>query len=148
MSFQQDVKVETGFWWWQKTWSSSETCHWTDSCCTVRRHIGEWASWTCHTNYVFMIFAVLTVFWLFLTDGTLYQSSKTLKTIGVPIVTGLPGLYQQCTNGVPIVKNSQKTVKTAKITIGVPIVTGLPRLYQQCTNRQKQSKHSQNSTKM
>jgi len=41
---------------------------------------------------------------------------------------------------VPIVKNSQKTVKTAKMTIGVPIVTCLPRLYQQCTNRQKHSK--------
>ena len=45
---------------------------------------------------------------------------------------------------VPFVKNSQKTVKIAKITIAVPIVTGLPRLYQQCTNR----KNSQNSTKM
>jgi len=43
-------------------------------------------------------------------------------------------VYQDCTNGVPIVKNSQKTVKTAKMTIGVPIVTGLPRLYQQCYN--------------
>ena len=64
-----------------------------------------------------------------LTNGTLYQSSKTLKTICVPIITGLPRLYQQCTNGVPIVKNSQKTVKTAKMTIGVPIATGLPRLY-------------------
>ena len=40
--------------------------------------------------------AVLTVFWLFL-------------TIGVLIVTGLAWLYQQCTNSVPIVKNSQKS---------------------------------------
>jgi len=87
-----------------------------------------------------VIFCCLTVFWLFLMIRTLYHSSKTLETIGVPIVTGLPGLYQQCTNGVQIVKNSQKTVKTAKITIGVPIVTCLPRLYQQCTNRQKQWK--------
>jgi len=60
-------------------------------------------------------------------------------TIGVPIVTCLPRLYQPCTNSVPIVKNSQKTVKTAKRTIDVPIVTGPPRLYQICTNRQKQS---------
>jgi len=62
----------------------------------------------------------------------------------------LPRLYQQCTNRhmstktVPTVyqqctKNSQKTVKTAKVTTGVLIVTGLPRLYQQCTNCQKQS---------
>jgi len=49
-------------------------------------------------------------------------------------------LSHQC-----VVKNSQNTVKTAKMTIGVPIVTCLPRLYQQCTNRQKQSKDSQNS---
>ena len=57
--------------------------------------------------------------------STVYQSSKQSKTvkrqskqekmtIGVPIVTCLPRLYQQCTNSVPIVKNSQKTVKTAK----------------------------------
>ena len=53
---------------------------------------------------------------------------------------------------VPIVKNSQKIVKTAKMTIGVPIVTCLPRLHQQCANSvpivknsQKQSKDSQNS---
>ena len=32
-------------------------------------------------------------------------------------------VYQNCTNSVPIVKNSQKTVKTAKMTIGIPIVT-------------------------
>ena len=76
---------------------------------------------------IFAIFAVFWLFWLFLTNGTLNQSSKTLKTIGVRIVTDLPRLYQQCTNGVPIIKNSQKTVKPAKMTIGVPIVTGLPR---------------------
>jgi len=35
---------------------------------------------------------------LLVTNGTLYQSSKTLKTIGVQIVTGLPRLYKQCTN--------------------------------------------------
>jgi len=73
---------------------------------------------------------------------TVYQSSKTVKrqskqhkmTIGVPIVTCLPKLYQQCTIST-IVKNSQKTAKTAKTALGVPIVTGLPRLYQQCNNR-------------
>ena len=57
-------------------------------------------------------YAVLTVFWPFLTIGTVCH-----------------------------LKNSQKTVKTAKMTIGVPIVTCLPRLYQQGTNRQKQSKN-------
>jgi len=61
-----------------------------------------------------------------------------------PLVYKSSQVYQDCTNGVPIVKNSQKTVKTAKMTIGVPIVTGLPRMYQQCTNRQKQSKQHKN----
>ena len=54
-----------------------------------------------------------------------------------PFVYQSSQVYQDCTNSVPIVKtvkNSQKTVKTAKMTIGVPIVTGLPRLYQQCNN--------------
>ena len=62
-------------------------------------------------------YAVLTVFWPFLTIGTvchLKNSQKTVKTakmtIGVPIVTNLPRLY----NSVPIVKNSQNTVKTAQ----------------------------------
>jgi len=76
---------------------------------------------------IFLLFdCLLTVFdeWY-----TVYQSSKTLKTIGVQIVTGLPRLYQQCTNGVPIAKNSQNSTK---MTTGVPVVTCLPRLYQPC----------------
>ena len=32
-------------------------------------------------------------------------------------------MVDQCTSSVPIVKNSQKTVKQQKMTIGVPIVT-------------------------
>jgi len=48
------------------------------------------------------------------TVKTVKNSQKTVKTakmttyVGVPIVTCLPRLYQQCTNSVPIVKNSQK----------------------------------------
>ena len=38
---------------------------------------------------------------------------QTVKTIGVPIVTGLPRLYQQCSS-VPIVKNSQKQSKDSQ----------------------------------
>ena len=69
---------------------------------------------------------------------TVYQSSKTAKTQSKQhkndhwctsrhmSTKTVPIVYQRCT------KNSQKTVKTAKMTIGVPIVTGLPRLYQQC----------------
>ena len=86
-----------------------------------------------------VIFAVLTVLWLFLTIGTLLLQSKQQNR---PLVYQSSQVYQDCTNRVPIVKssqNSQKTVKTARMTIGVPIVTGLPRLYQQRTNRQKQS---------
>jgi len=88
----------------------------------MRRLVHQW--------WFLLFWLSFDCFWLFLINGTLYQSSKTLKTISIPIVTGLPRLYQQCTNGVPIVKNSQKTVKTAKRTIGVPIVTCL----QGCTN--------------
>ena len=71
---------------------------------------------------------LLTVFECFLTNGTLtlHQSSKTLKTIGVPIVTGLPRLYQQCTNRQKQSKHSQNS---PKMTISVPVVTCLPRLY-------------------
>jgi len=57
-------------------------------------------------------------------------------TIGTPMVLSV--FYDWYS--VPFVKNSQKTLKTAKMTIGVPIVTCLRRLYRQCTNRQKQSK--------
>ena len=87
-----------------------------------------------YTNGHFLLFNCLL---LFLANGTLYQSSKTLKTIGVQIVTGLPRLYKQCTNGVAIVKNSQKQSKhsqnSTKMTSGVPVVTCLPRLYQPYT---------------
>jgi len=44
--------------------------------------------------------------------------------IGIPIVTCLPRLYQQCTNRQKQSKDSQ----TAKMTIGVPIVTCLLRV--------------------
>ena len=82
-----------------------------------------------------VIFWCLTVFRLFLTNGTLYQSSKILKTVGVPSSQIYQDcIYQQCTNGVPIVKKQSKDIQNKKMTIGVPIVTGLPRLYQQCNN--------------
>jgi len=45
-----------------------------------------------------------------------------------PLVYQSSQVYQDCTNSVPIIKNSQKTVKTAKMTIGVPIVTCLHRV--------------------
>ena len=48
-----------------------------------------------------VIFAVLTVFWLFL-------------TVFWPLVYESSQVYQNCTNSVPIVKNSQKTVKQQK----------------------------------
>ena len=88
-----------------------------------------------------VIVAILTVFWLFLTNGTLNQSSKTPKTIGVPIVTGLPRLYKQCTNGVPIVKNSQKQSKDSQNSKNDHWCTNrhmstktVPTVYQQCTS--------------
>jgi len=56
-------------------------------------------------------------------------------TIGTPMALSVFDDWYS----VPFVKNSQKTVKRAKMTIGVPIVTCLPRLYQQYINRQKKT---------
>jgi len=80
-------------------------------------------------------------------------------TIGVPIVTCPPRLYQQCTNNVPIVKNSQKSQKSVKKVKSQskqqkwPLVYQSSHVYQDCTNSvsiivknsEKQSKDSQNS---
>ena len=90
----------------RKVAAFARLCLFGGLCVDIWRLVHQWSFFCC-----------LTVFWLFLANGTLYQSSKTLKTIGVQIVTGLPRLYKQCTNGVPIVKtvkNSQNTVKTAQ----------------------------------
>jgi len=68
-------------------------------------------------------------------------------SIGVPIVTYLPRVYQQYTNSVPIVKNSQKELKDSQNSKNDHWCTNrhmstksVPTVYQQCTNRQKQSK--------
>ena len=102
--------------------------------CSLGRHV------TIGTPMV--IFAVLTVSWLFW--PLLYQSSQVYQGL----LNSVPTVYQSSKT----VKNSQNTVKTAKMTTGVPIVTCLPRFYQQCTNivpivknNQKQSKDSKNS---
>jgi len=84
-------------------------CIWRTLC--MWRLVHQWS--------FLLVWLSFDCFWLFLTIGTVYQSSK----------------------------NSQKIVKTAKMTIGVPIITCLPRLYQQCTNRQKQSKAVKNCQK-
>jgi len=63
--------------------------------------------WRLVHRWSFLLFWLSFDFFDFLTIGTLYQSSKTVKTIGVLIVTGLPRLYQQCTN-------PQKQSKTLK----------------------------------
>ena len=90
----------------------------------------------------------MTVFDDWYTLAHCWYSLGRRVTIGAPM---LLSVFDDWYN-VPFVKNSQKTVKTAKMTIGVPIVTCLLRLYQQCTknvpivkNSQKQSKGSQNS---
>jgi len=83
-----------------------------------------------------VIFAVFTVFWLFLTIGTLlvhyWYSLCRHVTIGTPMVIFccfdclLTVFDYYCTNR----HRSTKTV---------------PTVYQQCTNRQKQSRDRQNS---
>jgi len=72
---------------------------------------------------------------------------KKVMTTGVPIVTGLPRLYQQSTNRQKQLKTVKRQLKTAKMTIGVPIVTCLPRLYQQCTNSVSIIKNGQKQSK-
>jgi len=84
-----------------------------------------------------VIFAVLTVFWLFLTVfDCFWRLVHHWYTVGTVLVD-LWRLVQQrfwvfLTIGTVYrlskTKNSQKTVKTAKITIGVPIVTCLHRV--------------------
>ena len=62
---------------------------------------------------------------------------KKPATSNLPNVTWSIRLYRRNSSkltSLPIVENSQMTVKTAKMTTGVPIVTCLPRLYQPCTN--------------
>ena len=55
-----------------------------------------------------------------------------------PLVYRSSQVYRDCTNSVPTVYQSSKTVKTQskqqENDIGVPVVTCLPRLYQQCNN--------------
>ena len=75
-----------------------------------------------------VIFAVLTVFWLLLTIGT--PLVHCWCSLGRPVTIGTPMVLSVFDDwySVPFVKDSQKTVKTAKITIGVPIVTCLHRV--------------------
>ena len=73
-----------------------------------------------------------------------FWMSKTLKTIGVPIVTGLPRLptvCQRCTNRQKQSKDSQNSKNDHWCTNRHRTTNSV---YQQCTNRQKQSKDSQN----
>jgi len=87
-----------------------------------------------------VIFAVWLSFDCFFANGILYQSSKKLKTIGVQIITGLPRLYNQCTNGVPIVKKQSKQHKNDHWCTSRHMSTKtLPTVYQQCTNKSQKT---------
>jgi len=74
---------------------------------------------------------------------------KTLKTTGVPIVTGLPRLYQQCTNRQKQSKDSQNSKNDHWCTNRYMSTKTVPTVYQQCIikNSQKQSTDSQKSKK-
>ena len=74
--------------------------------------------------------------WSFLLFYCLLTVFDDWYTLGRPV-----------TIGTVMVKNSQETVKTAKMTIGVPIVTSLSRLYQPCTNSVPIVKTVKNSKK-
>jgi len=94
-----------------------------------------------------VIFAVLTVFWLFLTIGT--PLVHCLYSLGRPVTICTPMVLSVFDDwySVPFVKNSQKAVKTAQ---KWPLVYQSSHVYQDCTNRvptvyQKQPKDNQNS---
>ena len=55
-------------------------------------------------------------------------------TIGVPIVTCLPRLYQQCTNNVPIVKK-QSPPNTQSRAMPLPCETSITRAWAVATAR-------------
>jgi len=56
-------------------------------------------------------------------------------------------VYQDCTNSVRIVKNNQKTVKSAKMALVYQSFTCLPSLYQQCSNSVPIVKNCQKTVK-
>ena len=90
--------------------------------------------WWLYTNCHF--FAVLAVFWLFLTIGTLlvhcwYSIDRTDTTGTATVIFAVLTVYWLF---LTIGTNRHRSTKT------------VPTVYHQCTNRKKQSKDSQNSS--
>jgi len=91
---------------------------------TLCRHVTIW-----YTNGHFCCFdCLLTVFDDWYTVPIVKNSQNHWCTDRHRSTKTVPTVYQQCTSRQKTVKNSQKTVKTAKMTIGVPIVTCLHRV--------------------
>ena len=91
-----------------------------------------------YTNGHFLLFDCL------LTIRTLYQSSKTLKTIGVPIIRGLPRLYQQCTNRQKQSKDSQNSKNDHWCTNRHMSTKTVPTVYKSSKTVKRQSKQHKN----
>jgi len=105
-------------------------CVFGGHCVDMWRLVHCWYSLGRHVTICtpIVIFAVLTVFSLFLTIGTqlvhCWYSLVRPVTIGTPMVLSVFDDWYS----VPFVKNSQNIDKTAKMTISVPIVTCLHRV--------------------
>ena len=98
-------------------------------------------------NTSMVIFAVLTVFDCFFDEWYTVPIVKNTQNHWCTIVTGLPRLYQQCTNGVTIVKNSQKQSKDSQNSKHYHWCTNchistktLPTVYQSSKTVKRQSK--------
>jgi len=97
---QSAVPTGDGLWplsrhmWWRyrKVAAFARLCVFGGLCIDMWRLVHQWSFFCC-----------LTVFWLFLTNGT-------HKTMGVAYKSSQ--VYQDCTNSVPTVNQSSKTVKT------------------------------------
>jgi len=126
--------------WWRsrEVAAFARLCVFGGLCVDMWRLVHQW-SMLFDCLFLMVIFDVLTIFWLFLTNGTLYQSSKTLKTIGV-IVTGLPRLNQQCTNRQKQSKDSQNSKNDHWCTNRHRTTKTVPTVYQSSKTVKRQSK--------
>ena len=146
------MSTDDGLWplprhtWWRsrEVAAFARLCVFGGLCVDMWRFVQQWS--------FFAIWLSFDCIWRFVHCTNRQKHAK-------PFVYQSSQVYQDCTNSVPTVYQSLKTVKSTstststrqskqqKMTIGVPIVTCLPRLYQQCTDRKKTVKNSQNTVK-
>jgi len=122
-------------------------------CLTVFwRLVHCWYSFGRHvmTGTPMVIFAVLTVFWLVFDCFWRIVHCTNRQKHSKPLVYQSSEVYQDCTNSVPTVHQSSKTVKRQSKQQKWPLVYQSSQVYQDCINSvplqsSKKSKDSQNS---